>query len=236
MRLVVRDSPMSFAENANSVIREAAGVDGDAIFINNDVVFTPNWLLPLLVEVPGVVTPTCNQNYRYTRDGLELVPVMTLDDYVGREEVLNGVARDHAAHHPSLVSAYKTNFFCVRVPPCVYGRIGGFATSYGPAGGEDDDYAVRCHLAGLGVFVAESSYLLHFGGRSTWSGAETLQEWHRREAAFVSVFTRRWGPSLTHFLLRRDPAILDQFPELRRLQAEGGIGGLFRGMMALDRR
>src|SRR5205823_2021660 len=149
------------------------------------VIFPPDWLRPLAVELPAVLTPTGNQNFQYAADGLALKPVMTLDDYRGREDVFLRLALEHRRTHPGYTVAYKTNFFCVKIPPVVYRRVGLFDTRFGRAGGEDDDYCIRTYLAGLQVAVAQESYVLHFGGRSSWSGAETMDEWRARETNFI---------------------------------------------------
>ena len=84
------------------------------------------------------------------------------------------------------------------------------------------------------MVVAEGSYLLHFGGRSTWSGPETRAEWQARERHFIGVFVNKWGPTLSKFLLHRDHSVVSNDPELQRAEAEGGIAALIKAMLKRD--
>ena len=79
--VLVNPQPRSFAENANRVIQSANSLGADAYLLNNDIVFTPDWLSPVSTDLPAVMTPTCNQNFGYRRGKLELKPVMTLADF-----------------------------------------------------------------------------------------------------------------------------------------------------------
>ncbi len=234
VHLYRRPRRASFAENANYCMKEADALGADLFFMNNDIIYTPRWNEPLRVDVPSVITPTCNQNYCYDGPNLKLKPTMTLEEYVGNEAEFLALVAQHLAVPRNFVRAYKTNFFCVKVPRSVYTVAGGFDTRFKIAGGEDDDYSARAHLLGLSVMSADQSYLLHFGGRSTWSGLESKEEWLAREQRFISQFAQKWGPSLAKFLLTRDRSVVDQNPVLGRAEAAGGIAGLINGMMELD--
>jgi hypothetical protein len=236
VRPVVNAEPFSFAENVNQAIDAADRLGAEVFFLNNDIIFTPDWLPPLLVPNPVVITPTCNQNFQYQGPGLKLEPVMTLDQYVGHEEELLALVAEHRRQRQGYVIAYKTNFFAFKVPPAVYRAVGKFDTSFSPIGGEDDDYSLRTYLHGFSVVVAQQSYLLHFGGRSTWSGPESLDQAMARERSFIAVFQRKWGPRLARFLLYRDPSILREHPELQQIEQLQGIAGLFRAIAAMDGR
>ena len=138
--------PRSFAENANEVIRHADLLDADAYVLNNDIVFTLDWTGPLSVDLPAVMTPTSNQNFQYRKGDLELKPVMTLASFQPAAAELEAVLCEHRARHPEVIEAYKTNFFCVKIPTVVYRNVGLFDTRFGIAGGEDDDYCIRAYL------------------------------------------------------------------------------------------
>ena len=234
IQLITNPQPQSFAANANQVIRYAAKANADAYFLNNDVIFTAGWLAPVAAEPSAVVTPTSNQNFQYQVEGFKLKPVMTLEEYAGRQEQFRRLVEQHQTRHTGFIEAYKTNFFCVKIPPRVYRSVGLFDTRFGMAGGEDDDYCIRTYLRGLRVLVAVRSYLLHFGGRSTWSGSETLDQWRAREQNFIGIFQNKWGPTLTRFLLYRDPSILSRDPVLQAAQQRGGIPALFAAMAKRD--
>ncbi|HSZ54613.1 MAG TPA: hypothetical protein VK797_03070 [Tepidisphaeraceae bacterium] len=226
--------PRSFAENANEVIRRAQSINADAYVLNNDIVFTSDWAGPLSIDLPAVMTPTSNQNFQYRKGDLELKPVMTLASFQPAAAELPAVLCEHRARHPEVIEAYKTNFFCVKIPTVVYRKVGLFDTRFGIAGGEDDDYCVRSYLLGFRVLVAQASYLVHFGGRATWSGPETREQWAARELNFIRAFKDKWGQTLARFLLWRDPLILAQDPSLRAVQQRGGIRALMEEMARRD--
>jgi len=233
VEVVVNDQRRSFAENGNEVIGRAGRMGADAYFMNNDIVFTEGWSEPLAGNVAAVMTPTCNQNFGYRRGKLELKPVMTLAEFEAGKGELEGVVAEHRRMHPEVVEAYKTNYFCVKIPPVVYRKVGLFDTRFGVAGGEDDDYCIRTYLNGFSVRVAQASYLVHFGGRATWSGAETREQWAARERNFVEVFRCKWGETLARFLLWRDGLVIGWDPAFGEAQRRGGIRGL---MMEMARR
>jgi len=232
--VVANPQPFSFAQNVNQLIRLAALQNARAFIMNNDIVFTPHWHEPLMAELDAVLAPTSNQNFTYRTRSLQWNAVMTLEEYLGHEEELLALVNEHRRTHQNWTVAYKTNFFCFVVPPRVYQAVGLFDTRFGVAGGEDDDYCIRCYLHGLQVLVSESSYLLHFGGRSTWSGPETREEWQAREQHFIHIFERKWGKTLAQFLLYRDPSILTREPSLAAIQSQKGIAGLYTEMARRD--
>jgi hypothetical protein len=233
--VLVNPRAKSFAQNANEVIRRAHLLSADAYVLNNDIVFTLDWAGPLKVDLPALMTPTCNQNFQYRKGKLDLKPVMTLSGYqIGAEE-LPTVLSEHRALHPQTIEAYKTNFFCVKIPPVVYRTVGLFDEGFGVAGGEDDDYCIRTYLSGFRVLVAQASYLVHFGGRATWAGPETREQWSARELNFIRVFKQKWGQTLARFLLWRDPSALSRDPSLQAVQQRGGIRALMEEMARRDR-
>jgi GT2 family glycosyltransferase len=232
--LLVNPQPRSFAQNANEIIRRANLRGAGAYILNNDIVFTPDWSTPISADLPAVMTPTCNQNFQYRKGALELKTVMTLAEFEAGAAELPAILAEHRTRHPGMIEAYKTNFFCVTIPPVVYRKVGLFDTRFGVAGGEDDDYCIRTYLHGFRVLVAEASYLVHFGGRATWSGPETREQWAAREQNFIRIFREKWGPTLARFLLWRDPSVLSRDPSLQAVQQQGGIRALIGEMARRD--
>ena len=230
IEIVTNLQPKSFAENGNLVISRASETDADAYFLNNDVIFPPDWIAPLDVPMPAVLAPTSNQNFQYRHGALETKPVMKLEEYVGKEKDFEEIVAQHRLSHFGYDMAYKTNFFTVKIPSVVYKKIGGFDTTFGVAGGEDDDYCIRAYLGGFSVQVAVQSYCLHFGGKSTWDGPESKEKWREREAIFIRRFQEKWGQYLAQFLLTKDARLIDRYPEFKSALAEGGIAALFAAM------
>ena len=84
------------------------------------------------------------------------------------------------------------------------------------------------------MLVAQASYLVHFGGRATWSGPETREQWAAREQNFIRAFNDKWGQTLARFLLWRDPSVLGRDPSLQAVQQRGGIRALMQEMARRD--
>ena len=234
VQVIVNPRPLSFAANANQVLRRAALSNADTYFVNNDVIFTADWLTSVAADLPAVVTPCCNQNFQYQTEDLELKRVMTLEDYFGRQTQLRRLVEKHRAQHSGYMDAFRTNFFCVKVPPMVYRSVGLFDTRFGMAGGEDHDYCIRTYLRGFRVLVALESYLLHFGGCSTWRGSETPEQSQARVQNIIVQFQKKWGKTLSQFLLDRDLSMLSCDPSLQVAQQRNGVAGLYIEMARRD--
>ena len=93
---------------------------------------------------------------------------MNLSEYVGHEKELNEIAAYHCGLGLGMKPALAIWFFCVKIPFAVCDKVGLLEESFGRAGGEDADYCLRCHLAGVPVGWVHGSYVLHFMGKSTW--------------------------------------------------------------------
>lgn len=195
---VIRPSrPRSFAANVNDVLRRAGEARTDLAFLNNDIIFTPDWWPPLTVRDDALTLPTCNQNFQYAIEDLALGFSLTLDDYGGRERYLLAAVDFHRNRMPSglAFNELRANFYCFRLPPAVYDRVGLFDETYGTGGAEDCDYNLRVRLAGFPVLFIAASYVLHFVGKSTWQN-ETLEQLQVRHSQYMKRFQEKWGKDL----------------------------------------
>lgn len=228
LTLVRNPSPLGFAANVNRVLRAARELGADLFFLNNDLVFTPHWLEPLLVDLPAVLSPLSNFQEPYTESGWACRRVMELADYRGHEAALRAIVRRHQAAARGYRPVPALSFFCVKIPRAVYAAVGGLDERFGPGGGEDTDYCLRCQLAGFRVLYAMESYVLHFVGRSTWRGAESVSETQAREGAFRRAFEAKWGAALLDLLVRgRIDAVLSE-GALRHQWDQGNFRAAFQ--------
>jgi len=221
--------PRSFAENFNWVFSEAKKNSADIYFLNNDLIFTPDWLPPLSQVTDSIVTPVSNREYQYRKDGLRLDISCKLDHYLQNKEQLNGIARHHRKKFftPTFTSRRKVfslPFFCVKIPVAIWQALGPLDETYGKGGAEDNDYCLRAHLAGLKVEYALESYLLHFSGKSTWDGAENAYETSQRDELYRSKFKDKWGEQLLKLSIFGDISPLYSSPELVSLFQQGNFG------------
>jgi GT2 family glycosyltransferase len=94
-------------------------------------------------------------------------------------------------------------FFCVKIPYAVYSRVGPMDENFGRGSAEDSDYCLRAWLAGFEVRHALQSYVLHFGGKSSWAG-ETKRESEERMKKFRELFEKKWGAALADLVLNEN--------------------------------
>ena len=203
VHVIRNDRPRSFAENANLAINLSHVTGHDLWLLNNDIVFTPNWLSHSFLDGQSIIVPHCNQYAQYEYDGLELRFSMDLEDLGGRFETLNRAAVAHAQRANGAI--YSTSslfiFYCVYLPHAATKKIGHFDESFGKGGGEDVDYRLRAMDVGVDVKLAYPAYLLHFMGKSTWRSGEVSEETRERELTYRTRFIAKWGTPLAEMFL-----------------------------------
>jgi GT2 family glycosyltransferase len=156
----------------------------------------------LLQRDDAILLPLCNQFRLYGHGSLQLEPAMNLDEYLGKDEDLDGIVEQHGREIDiDFANTLHMSFFCFRIPHRIHADIGLFDERFGRGGGEDVDYRVRAHLAGYDVMMAARSYLLHFMGKSTWRGGEDAEQIKRRNSAYVDYFTQKWGRDMARVFL-----------------------------------
>lgn len=197
---VKNQRPKSFAENSNSMIDYA---NGRTLFLlSNDVVFTKDWNLPLQNFTNVILIPSCNQTHCYTVESLQLTPSMKINEFDNKFELLNQISKIHTqTNSQTFFETLLMSFYVFVLPEKIYKTVGYFDESFGIGGGEDVDYRIRTLSNNLSVKYHSKSYLLHFGGKSTWDGVETENEIHARNRMYQSKFLEKWGKDLTDFCL-----------------------------------
>jgi hypothetical protein len=202
VKIVANTEPQCFSKNINDIIRLAAG--RDVVVLNNDIEFTPGWSEPLRGYSNSILIPSCNQTHVYaSEDGsLQLQPSMILEEYSNNIYALADIVRQHRANVGlGMFETLLMPFYAFKLPAAVYTKVGLFDESYPKAGGEDVDYRLRAIQAGFGVKYVKQSYLLHFHGKSTWSGTEQTQDTQERNNQYFEIFSNTWGIELANLLL-----------------------------------
>lgn len=241
IEVVVNSSPLGFAANVNQMLALAEKPQADLFFLNNDVIFTSNWLQPLLIDSKALLSPLCNREVQYslavvvhkTQDTSKLYSlpmVTTLDEFTGNEYALEAIAEAHQQRNQGYWAVYHLPFFCIKIPNAVHSTLGRFDESFGRGGGEDYDYCLRARLAGFSVEYALQSYLLHFGGKSTYSGAESESAQLEREKLFFARFKEKWGERLHDVLLKEQSERIYEIPENRELEKSGRLNEVIRNL------
>jgi GT2 family glycosyltransferase len=213
--LIRNPSPRSFAANVNQVMRLAADKDADLFFLNNDIIFTPHWFDPLLDQRRAILTPASNFIIEYRHSNFTFTKMLDLGDYLAHEATLTEIAQMHRQRNRGFIPVNTINFFCVKIPHAVYQQLGPLDERFGVGGGEDVDYCLRCHLAGVAVEYAAASFVLHFMGKSTWRGPESAEQSRQRDEQYRHAFREKWGQTLYDLTLGGNESVLDSRPGLR---------------------
>lgn len=198
--VIVNEQPKSFAKNINDIISIADGKD--LVILNNDIVFTENWLQPLTQHNNVIVIPSCNQTHEYTIDQLTLTNSMSMDQFDNNFYTLSDIVRRHKQLNPAgFYERLLMPFYAFRLSYEIYSKVGLFDESFGNGGGEDVDYRIRVIQLGFNVKYTTQSYLLHFHGKSTWDSGEKSDETQERNKIYFDRFIEKWGSDLSNLLL-----------------------------------
>lgn len=223
-RLLVNESPKSFAANSNLVMRLAAKEGTDLVLLNNDLVFTKDWLGPVAAKQNALTVPVCNMQFPHRTSRLECKLAMSLEDYKGREGDLEELAARHRTSYTGFRLTHSVPFYCVRIPRAVYAEIGEFDETFGAAGWEDVDFILRCYLAGIPLYFALSSFILHFYGKSTWRTDSTGRSGEDlnimpQDKSEQRRFEAKWGAELTQLFGYQQAGAMARFKDFE----EGAI-------------
>lgn len=191
--------PLNFSQNINQIINLAQ--DRDIFFLNNDIVFTPNWNTPLIQYDNAILIPACNQTHYYKLENLQLSPTMNIDEFNSKFTELNNISKFHIKSSlPNFFEMKLMPFYAFRLPKKIFNKVGMFDETFS-AGGEDVDYRIRCLQNNFSVKYTNFSYLLHYQGKSTWDSNEDLEETLNRNQLYEEVFLKKWGKDCFDFCL-----------------------------------
>ncbi|MCB0318297.1 MAG: hypothetical protein KDD56_06030 [Bdellovibrionales bacterium] len=244
IELIVNKVPLGFSANANQSIDQALVSNSDLYFLNNDVIFTKNWY-EILKACPSniVCTPLCNREVEYVASVSNVrknsivtalhcaPPPFSLNHYMGKSAHLNAIVEAHQIAVKGLFPVLHVPFFCVKIPSFVLKVVGKFDEEYGQGGGEDFDYCLRCYLADCSIAYAASSFMLHFGGKSTYESESEKNRQALRESHFRKVFLNKWGQELYDLTMNEDASILDRRPELKAMMDQNKISDFVKTLV-----
>jgi len=223
IKIIKNNHPLNFAENVNQIIDIAIKNKKDLIFLTNDLVFTEDWIKPVLLNSSDISIPSNNQIFQYQSDcgNLKLKVTMDSKDFNENYDLLNDIVKKHKKKFKSnqKFQTLLMPFSCFKIPYDILNQVGYLDTSYGTGGGEDVDYRIRCTIKGYDINFLLDSYLLHFHGRSTW-GIETEKQMEERNKKYTEVFLKKWGYDMTQiFILRKD---------FQNILVEKGLDGILK--------
>jgi len=236
INIINNKNPLSFAENVNQGIEASMKRKKNLIFLNNDIIFTENWLDPLNSDETNISIPVSNQLLPYQSQcgNLKLKVTMKFEDFGNNYKLLNDIVKKHKEKFTSSIKfqGLLMPFYCFKLPYKILYEIGYFDKSFGKGGGEDIDYRIRCAIKGYDVNFLSESYLLHFHGKSTWDGAETELEVKERNEIYIKAFKKKWGDEMTQlFILRNNFSNILSSRGLEDLFKRGEFGELIRRLV-----
>ncbi|MCB9030673.1 MAG: glycosyltransferase family 2 protein [Deltaproteobacteria bacterium] len=218
LEIIKNETPQSFATNGNTLIDVALLESANLFFMNNDLIFTPGWSEPIRNCSDSICTPLSNAEVQYAL-GVSVVANqnnvstyvtnrhMQLSEYEGHQYDVAAIGAAHARTSKGSLPVLYFPFFCVYIPLSVMQQIGHFDTRFGIAGGEDFDYCLRACLAGTTLSYKLSSWIVHFGGKSTWSAEEQVAK-TEREQKLLEEFEKKWGREIFELVLLEKAEIL----------------------------
>ena len=195
---VSNNTPKTFAENMNLVMKLAFLDKADFIGLNNDLVFTENWNQNF-GKSKVISVPLCNQKLSGEYGSLKIKSAMDLEDYQGKETELNEFVKGIDSQNLNIDSTI-VGFHCFHIPHEIISQVGFFDEKF-ENGGEDVDYRVKASQLGYTIEIDTSSYLLHFCGKSTWRSGESKEKTLKREKNYRNHFEKKWGKSVADQLL-----------------------------------
>lgn len=246
LTLISHEQPRGFAANANLMIERALSQGADLFFMNNDIIFTDNWLTPCVGHPETILSPVSNREVQlaasaivvktsHVADTVATEAPMELKEYLRSPRMYQALAEAYTKVAQGLLQVIVFPFFCVRLPLAVMQAVGKFDEGFGKAGGEDYDYCLRAWLAGFDVQMAVSSYLIHFWGKSTWSDqasqGSSAVGGSSYNTDFLEIFKRKWGDPLFQFVLCENDELIKLDPQASKLREAGELGALVKLLM-----
>lgn len=241
VELIHNPVPAGFSKNMNGILRCALEAQQEAVLLNNDLVFTERWFEPMQQNRLTIASPLTNREVQYVA-AISVVKTsqvsrmfrtdmtMSLNNLRGYEHTFAAMAEAHRESSTGMHYVLTFPFCCVRIPLAAIEQVGGFDVSFGNGGGEDYDYCLRAILAGFSVEYALGSYVLHFGGKSSWAGVESDEERRTREGHFRNVFQEKWGEQLSNLILYEQAEVLHQVPRYQELVAARRLDEVIRSL------
>jgi GT2 family glycosyltransferase/tetratricopeptide (TPR) repeat protein len=160
-KVIANATNVGFAAGANQGIRAASGER--VLLLNNDIIVTEGWLSGLAHHLDadascGLVGPISN----YV-SGQQLDESARYDSIPAMEEHARSVrtrSRGRSREVRRLVG------FCLLARAEVFRTVGLFDEGYSLGNFEDDDFSMRCVLAGWRLRIAGDVFIHHFGSRT----------------------------------------------------------------------
>lgn len=170
-----------------------AAAEGRRVMVlNNDTIVTPGWFTAMEAALRrdpslGLVVPCSNHvggPQMVASIDYRVAPSPELDAYAARRaDALGGTGR----------RVTRVSGLCMAMTRELLEAVGGFDPVFGLGNFEDDDLSLRARIAGFGLWIADDSFIHHFGHRTF----EILPDAYQRLLDENAVrFQMKWDMSL----------------------------------------
>ena len=216
---ILNDKLEIFSYNMNILMRLAIKENKDLVFLSNDVIFTPNWSELLVTDDMTLSIPSCNQTHN-----LGITSSLSMDEFGDRYDILNQISLG-VNNEMKYFQSMLMPFYVLRIPLKILKEVGEYDEMF-VVGGEDIDYRLRCLIKGFNVTYTPS-FLLHFNGKSSWNGVETIEQTKERDYNYKIRFISKWGLDLKDIcFINSDPMrVINKF-NLNDLISNGDYNNL----------
>jgi GT2 family glycosyltransferase len=166
MIFVKNEKNLGFPKACNIGASKASGEF--ILFLNNDVVVTPNWLENMLKHYkyfPNLGIVGCKTNYI---SGLQKEGDFDFQiDFPNKEVFINKKAEQVARENFNKIRIFpRITGFCMLMKRDLFIEINGFDERYGLGNFEDDDICVKSENSGKKNAIIDETWIYHFGSKT----------------------------------------------------------------------
>jgi GT2 family glycosyltransferase len=200
--LIRNKENLGFIKAANQGMRIARGKH--IVLVNNDVIFTPNWLSKLLKPLKknvGITTPlrfdgvTDQTVGKLIQQGFDMPqPKNFAQKQVSKINVAlayNKLCENKFNGKVHFTDKYVA-FYCILINRDLIDKIGLLDERFGMGFAEDNDYCYRAFKAGFRIGVCLDTFVYHYG-MITWAGIfNSNGDLDKEIRSKVKMFEEKW--------------------------------------------
>ena len=198
IKVIFNSDNLGFPIGCNQGVKIAKG--SEILFLNNDVIVTPNWLEKMLDTLYssskiGAVGPITNSAF-----GQEIEV-----DYKSEDEINNFALRIAERNlQNNTEKKIKLVGFCLLLKRSILDEVGLLDEFFSPGNCEDDDLSLRIIKAGYELVLCKNVFMHHFGSISFQSDVEKSNNILKTNK---EKFKQKWGFDLDYSMRCRKDLI-----------------------------
>lgn len=160
IKVILNNENLGFPKGCNQGMAISQG--DNILFLNNDVIVTPNWLSNLNIclyssNYIGAVGAVTNYASNY-----QSIPA----NYKTTEEMIAFSEKNNVSNENQWEEKLKLIGFCLLIKKEVIEKVGFLDERFSPGNFEDDDYSFRIRKAGYKLMLCKDAFVHHVGSAS----------------------------------------------------------------------